>query len=620
MSTPNKSGSSEFEIDLDLHFLPAWAQRPPAENKYSRYEGGEEGRGPRGDRSAGRDQRHDRPPRRDQNREGPTRMRGPEGATGPRREGGRSSQRFERREERREPPAPPIQLNIALVPEEKGVEALARQIRLTGRAYPLFDIAHLILKKPDRYDVHLSVIKGPDGQPLQPLFVCGLDDTLWFSEQDAVNYVLDKHFSTFYQSEKIPTDPPKGVYTFVAQCGISGIILGPPNYHDYQNKLRKLHNERFSRMPFDVFKSRVKIVKDEAVVKKWIEEQSFRTEYICLNVPEAIKLATREEVEKHFRETHFPNVIKTVESYTLSGTAAQQQPNRAIYALVRRTWDEQNRFPIKVVNTLSQQFAGHALQFFKVNKNVTHVAVARPRYLDLEETPASENVRRVIEFIRNTPKCTRRKIFEALAPASPAKASAEADPAAVEPPAPPEGHPSRPAAEVAPSPEIAAVNSDLHWLIHQGHVIEFANGILEAARKPPPRPPRPEPKRAEPKSAQPGTEQALLAQATEGEVEGLGQPGVESEPAAPEPITPASTPTEPSEPPAAELGTVGAESPPAPDPAHLSLGSASTSGSGAMTAIPDPAVHDATPASGTIAESEVPGEKTSEPEKTPAPA
>jgi hypothetical protein len=32
----------------------------------------------------------------------------------------------------------------------------------------------------------------------------------------------------------------------------------------------------------------------------------------------------------------------------------------------------------------------------------------------------------------------------------------------------------------------------LHWLIHQGHVIEFANGILETAKKPAPRPPKPE--------------------------------------------------------------------------------------------------------------------------------
>jgi hypothetical protein len=32
----------------------------------------------------------------------------------------------------------------------------------------------------------------------------------------------------------------------------------------------------------------------------------------------------------------------------------------------------------------------------------------------------------------------------------------------------------------------------LHWLIHEGHVIEFANGVLETAKKPLPKPPRPE--------------------------------------------------------------------------------------------------------------------------------
>jgi hypothetical protein len=38
---------------------------------------------------------------------------------------------------------------------------------------------------------------------------------------------------------------------------------------------------------------------------------------------------------------------------------------------------------------------------------------------------------------------------------------------------------------------MAAVMTDLHWLIHQGHVIEFANGILETAKKPLPKPPKP---------------------------------------------------------------------------------------------------------------------------------
>src|SRR6266536_1329094 len=248
--------------DLELQLLPAWAKQSPDVNRYAKYEGGAAESGPhRGERR------------------------------GPRPEGGGRFDRA-RREEKREPAQPLPEVNVTLVPEEKGVESLARQIRLTGRAYPIFDVAHLVLKRPDRYQAAFRVVKRPDGQVAQPLWVCNLDDTLWLSDQEAVNHVLRKHFDTFYKAERTPTDPPKGTYTFVAQCTLSGAILGPPNYHDYQNKLRKLHSERFSRMPFEAYKAKIRIVKDEAVVKKWVDEQSWKTEFVCLNVPEAQKLAS----------------------------------------------------------------------------------------------------------------------------------------------------------------------------------------------------------------------------------------------------------------------------------------------------------------------------------------
>ncbi|MHC1768984.1 MAG: hypothetical protein AB9869_32660 [Verrucomicrobiia bacterium] len=536
MSTAPESGSPELGLDLDLHFLPAWAQKP-AENKYAKYEGVEDrGDRPRGDR---RERRFDRGPRRPEGRGpgGPGAPGGPRGDRGPGREGGRPrGQDFRsrgqdrgRRPERLEPPPPPVEVNVSFIPEEKGVESLARQIRLTGRAYPLFDIGFLILKKPDRYVVRFEVIKKPDGQVAQPLFVCALDETLWLSEQGAIDYVLGKHFTTFYQPERTPTEPPKGTYTFVAQCGMSGTILGPPNYHDYQNKLRKLHAERFSRMPFEMFKARIRIVRDEAVVKKWLEDQSWKTEYVCLNVPDTLKLGTREEVEQHFRQTHMANVIKPVESHTLGGPAAQGLPTAALQRLVRRSWDEQMRFPLKLVNVLSQQFAGHGLQFFKVNKTVTHVSVARPRYLDLELTPVSEGVRRIVDFIQATPQCTRRKILEALVPVSLTPAPA----VPVEPGAP--------AAEPTPTPELAVVNSDLHWLIHQGHVIEFASGLIELAKKPIPRPPKLE----KPEAAAPSATSEGQAPAWEATAPPVTTEAVPEAPASAEAAVESPQPTEP---------------------------------------------------------------------------
>ena len=415
-------------------------------------------------------------------------------------------------------------MNVALAPDMKGVESLARQIKVTARAYPLFDIARLILQKPERYAVVFSVKKNAEGKPVQPLFLCALDDSLWLSEEEAVGHVLNKHFGTFYQAERTATEPPKGKYTFVAQCGMSGVILGPPNYHDYQNQLRKLHTERFSRMPFEMFKSRVKIVSDEAVVKKWVEEKSFKTEYIALNVPEPLRLDSREAVEKHFRETHKENIIKQVESHTLNGVAARNLRSPGLTWLVRQAWEEQKRFPLQLATTLSQQFASMGLQFFKVNKTVTHVSVARPHYLDLETTPVSEGVKRIVDFINAHTKTTRRQLMEALAPApKPApKTVIEISPAGItEAPAPvqqaqAEAAPQAAPAASEPSAEQTAVISDLHWLIHQGHVIEFADGKLETAKKPAPKPPKPEKKPKEAAAETPTTGEAGIATETAG--------------------------------------------------------------------------------------------------------
>src|SRR5207244_6833862 len=139
-------------------------------------------------------------------------------------------------------------------------------------------------------------------------------------EDQTIAHVLKTHSGTLHQAQRTAPHPPKGKYTFVAQCGLSGVILGPPNHHDYQNQLRKLHAERFARMPFEVYKSRVRIVRDEEVVKKWTEDQSFKTEYVCLNMPEPLRLAGMEAVEKHFRESHKENIIKPVEAHRLTGT------------------------------------------------------------------------------------------------------------------------------------------------------------------------------------------------------------------------------------------------------------------------------------------------------------
>jgi hypothetical protein len=538
------SGFSEADIDLEKLFLPAWAQEKPEKNRYEQYSG-REGEDPRRERRGGKF-----PERRGEGGPRPPRRGGP----GPRKDFRRS----EPRPERQELPAPLPEIAVTFIADEKGVEMIARQIKVTGRAFPLFQIADLVLQKPERYAVQLATRKKSDGAVAQPLYVCALDDSPWLSEDEAVAHVLKNHFATFYQMERTPTDPPKGTYTFVAQCGMSGAILGPPNYHDYQNQLRKLHAERFSKMPFDVFKSRVKIVKDEAVVKKWIEEQSFKTEYACLNVPEPLKLGAFEDVEKHFRATHKEAIIKPVATLVLNGVKSRNLRSRDLQRLVRVEWENQKRFPLQLATALSKQFASHGLQFFKVNKTVVHVSVARPQFLDLETTPVSENIKRIVEFVNKNPRCSRRKLIEALAP-SPVAATPAPVPVA-------EGEAAaKPVSPAEPTPEQTALIADLHWLIHQGHVLEFADGRMETAKRPLPRPPKPE---VRPAAQAPAAEAAEEAKLT-GEIPVVQEimPAEEATPAEEKPAE--VTAAEPIQVEAAQPETVPAETPPvaeAPSP------------------------------------------------------
>ena len=529
------SSTQKTELDLELEFLPAWAKESSDnKKKYENFRGDEESRsrgrgGPRpfggsGPRPGNRDQRGERrPPRRDgdQRNRGPRDDRGSRDNRGAPRGGARGApNRGRRGPDRRDQPAPPpVGLEVRIMPESDGLDNIARQIRVSGRAYPVFDIARLILKSPERFLIEFSVIRKGDTVE-QPMFQCELDNSIWLSEAAAMSHLLNKHFDTFYAIEKTPTDPPKGTYTFVAQCGMSGVILGPPNYHDYQKKLVNLHQERFSRMPFENFKSRVKIVRDEEVVKQWIDQQSFKTTYNALNVPEEVKLNSEAEVADHFRATHLPNVVKSVEVHQMNAKDGQSAPDHTIRRVSRSIIEDQRRFPLRVVNLLCEEFAKHQLQFFKKDKSVTHVSVSRPHYLDMVAIPVSEGVKAIIEFIDGHTPCNRRLIFDALAPnkvieieapvataekpetetvaTESAEAPKEEAPETLQDgeTAPPAESKEQPTAEAKPeasaepemTPEKRAVNGDLHWLVHQGHVIEFSNGVIETAKKPRPCP------------------------------------------------------------------------------------------------------------------------------------
>ena len=105
---------------------------------------------------------------------------------------------------------------------------MVQTIKQSPRAYALFDLAKLILNKPERHRVKIIVKPAADGvRP--PLYFVAASEAPFLSQAEAIRYLFGRHLELVAKTEKKQIDPPKGNFTFVNRCGITGEWLGPPN-------------------------------------------------------------------------------------------------------------------------------------------------------------------------------------------------------------------------------------------------------------------------------------------------------------------------------------------------------------------------------------------------------
>ena len=476
-------------LDLSaLDFRPAWAKDPSSAP------------------SAPREFREPRPEKRGGFPRG-NKFEGKPG--GPRRDGPKPhGKKFDgpRRDDNRPPPPPPNPfpwLRIAFTATAPAVETVVAQVRHTGKTFSLFDIARILLRNPASYTIDLtSAPKQPEG----PFWVVDADRSVWLQREAAVRHLLRKKRDEFYRAETVETEPPKGNFPVVAVCGMSGVLLGPPNHHDFERKLRDLHRERFARLDFETFRSRLKMERDPEVIEKWRAEASKTIEYFPLAGENPEKLSDLAAVERHFAEHHAPAHLKFVDLAPVPGDPKTTAVDPALGPLLNHARDEEERFPLRLAQSLSRALSAAGLRFYKSPNRTTFVSAARPRHLNLDEVPVSDSIKKILELIRARKSIRRPQLLDLLAPtvAAPSPApvvapdsipSADSDPAAPPPAEPataptnPEVSNSVPAVPVNPARE--AVVNDLLWLTHEGYVIEFADGRLESV-PPPKNPPKPE--------------------------------------------------------------------------------------------------------------------------------
>ncbi len=475
---------SDAPQEFDLKFLPDWLKESPTTNRYADYQGESEDR-PRRDRDdrGARGPRPERrgppPPRRDGDRRGPgsgprsdrppgNRPGGPRpGGPGGRRDDHRDDRRRDDRPPREAPRPAPAALKVELIPEPIAGAGIARQIKTSGRAYAVFSTSKLFLERPERHRVRLT-----SADPAVPLFQVG-DGPVSFDHALVERNAFFTARTEFYSEETVQGEPIKGNFSNVARARATGALLGPTNHHGYQPALRKLYEERFSRrMSFPEFQqTEIEIVTDEQAVADWKEQARTTTTYSTTKEPEPVLFKTLFDTEQHFRKHYLPQIVKSGQTLECSGQAARAGADRHVGAAVREAWEAESRFPQQIVNGLRPFLMDAGLHFFKHRKRVLFVSATKP-----QRHPAgqvfSDGVTAILQTVEASPRIKRPDLAVKIL-----------------------GEPQDTPEATARKAQLAA---DLHYLIHEGQVIEFSDGALELPLAPQDKPPQERPARNKP--------------------------------------------------------------------------------------------------------------------------
>ncbi len=461
-----KSTSGESDLVLELNFVPQWARKPADEVRYGSFDdrgsrssrGGGGGGRPRGGSGGGRgarggrssEPRGNRPPPRRGDSGGPSQDRRPARPAG----GGGAPQSYSpnrnsggARDSYRQEPIQAAPINIRFLPEQQALVGLVRQVSSTKRAYPLIDLANLLMSKPGCCFVKLDV---DSPSPDTIFYQCKECRTIAMDRTQIESHILLKHRDLYFDTEEVLGEPPSGTFVCVAKCGFSGTLLGPPNHHSYADAVRRLHASRFAHMDIESYKDRIQLSHEPDDVERWKVEASSviecRRKEGTEEEREPIRVA---DADRYMQEQVIPKLLSTTKRAVVSEAVAHEIQDSSIKRALREEWQHESRFPLKVSFALRAAFKHKHLYVFKAGKGrgVNFVTSVEPLPLDPEH--AIPSISEVLTYLREHPGCKRQDMVAALRP------DAEPD-----------------------SESVKELLQPLHWLIERGHILEFFNGTL----------------------------------------------------------------------------------------------------------------------------------------------
>lgn len=385
---------------------------------------------------------------------------------------------------KREPFA--FSMEVLFYPEDAPFNKLSDIMKASKRTYQLFDIAEIILEKPERFVVLAKNLPDAEGNA-KPLY-CAQPLNLPFEDEAAAKTAaVDAKFDELFVSEEIDAEPPKGEFQVVNRCSITGDLLGAPNWHKYGEAVREYHSRKFPKMPFEKFSASIESVRDADQIAAWLETMKKKTVFKLKEPQEGApeSFDTREAARAYISEKFGAELVRTYEQVRMRGEYVAKLPFGRIRRNIEEAYRKQKKFPIVTANNLRGRLRRSGFTVYKRgSKGFAFVSTIKRKFI-FEGESLSEVPQKIFDFITANPAIRAADLpYKYLGLEAP-KSEAKSKTLAQEHSEGAETLESQKPAESAELPDetkalLSSVWSELSWLVSEGYVVEYADGTLQA--------------------------------------------------------------------------------------------------------------------------------------------
>lgn len=336
-------------------------------------------------------------------------------------------------------PAPGVK--VLIEPNTDALHLIAKEVTHVARVYSLFDIAKTLLSQRERYH---GIFTVPETKP--PLYHGHRDHSLWLTKEEAVQHFWRAEWrGDLYEEQEVEIDGPTGNFQVIAKCGLSGKVLGPPNYHAYQSTIRLVHREMYPDMPFDRYAARIVTERSEEAVQAWLHIMKTKLRWKPVGQEEEEWLEDRTAVEQHFLNNRFPEMYVATHSVEIPANTSVKHFSPSLLVSFKNAARHAASHPAVIIPTVCALLEKEHLPVFK-KQGKLFAGPSRPHPIP-DETTFADRMEHIVSWMRKNPETKLAALWKSVLP---------------------EG-------ETDPSSEWLA---DLYWLLSQGHLLLFADDTL----------------------------------------------------------------------------------------------------------------------------------------------